>query len=125
MFRGLLAILGVFVVRCALAQDAMQTDPDKYKVMLENDCVRVLDYLDQPGDKTRQHRHPAFVLYALGPFQRTLRLPDGKVLRREFKAGDVMYSEAQTHIGENTGAAATHVILVELKGQGNAACGKG
>jgi hypothetical protein len=30
----------------AFAQDAVQTDGDKYKVILENECVRVLDYRD-------------------------------------------------------------------------------
>jgi len=104
----------------ALAQDAVQTDGDKYKVILENACVRVLDYQDAAGEKTHQHTHPAFVLYALGPFKRTLTLPDGKVLRREFKAGDVMWSEAQTHIGENIGETPTHVVIVELKQAGTA-----
>ncbi|NYT43715.1 cytoplasmic protein [Alcaligenaceae bacterium] len=110
----------------ALAQEATQTDGDKYKVVLENECVRVLEYRDQPGDKTQQHRHPAFVLYALSPFERTLTLPDGKVLRRQFKAGDVMWSEAQTHIGENVGQTATYVLITELKSgpQGNQGCTK-
>ena len=93
----ILAVVAILFATSAFAQDAVQTDGDKYKVLLENECVRVLDYLDQPGEKTHQHYHPAFVLYALSPFQRTLTLPDGKVLRREFKAGDVMWSEAQTH----------------------------
>jgi len=114
------------LIPSALAQDAIQTDGDKYKVMLENECVRVLEYRDQPGDKTHQHRHPAFVLYALSPFERTLTLPDGKVLRRQFKAGDVMWSEAQTHIGENVGQTATHVLITELKSspQDNQGCTK-
>lgn len=102
----------------ASAQDAVQTDGDKYKVILENECVRVLDYQDAAGEKTHQHTHPAFVLYALSPFKRTLTLPDGKVLRREFKTGDVMWSEAQTHIGENIGETPTHVVIVELKEAG-------
>jgi len=99
----------------AHAQDAVQTDGDKYKVQLENACVRVLDYRDQPGEETHQHHHPTFVLYALGPFQRTLTLPDGQVLRRTFAAGDVMWSPAQTHIGKNTGTTPTHALLVEFK----------
>jgi quercetin dioxygenase-like cupin family protein len=102
----------------AVAQDAIQTDGDKYKVILENACVRVLDYQDVAGEKTHQHTHPAFVLYALSPFKRTLTLPDGKVLKREFKTGDVMYSDAQTHIGENIGDTPTHVVIVELKQAG-------
>jgi hypothetical protein len=57
------------------------------------------------------------VLYALAPFRRSLTLADGKVLVREFKAGDVMWSEAQTHIGENIGQTPTHVVIVEVKSQ--------
>ncbi|WP_199287557.1 cupin domain-containing protein [Pollutimonas thiosulfatoxidans] len=120
------AAAAVLLIPIALAQDATQTDGDKYKVVLENECVRVLEYRDQPGDKTQQHRHPAFVLYALSPFERTLTLPDGKVLRRQFKAGEVMWSEAQTHIGANVGQTATHVLITELKSspQGNQGCTK-
>ena len=97
------------------AQDPVMTDGDKYHVLMENDRVRVLDYRDRPGDKTRQHHHPAFVLYALSPFKRSITLPDGKVIRREFKTGDVIFSDGQTHIGENTGDTDTHVIMVEIK----------
>jgi quercetin dioxygenase-like cupin family protein len=118
LFAGLAASAG-------WAQDAVHTDGDKYRVILENDCVRVLDYRDRPGDRTHAHRHPDFVLYALAPFRRTLTLPDGKALRREFKAGDVMWSDAQTHVGENVGDTPTHVLIVELKAQTAAgACGK-
>ena len=42
-------------------------------------------------------------------------LPDGKVRMREFKAGDVVYSAEEIHIGENVGATPTHVIMVEMK----------
>ncbi len=99
----------------ASAQSPIETDGDKYKVVLENEHVRVLEYQDLPGEKTRQHRHPAFVLYAVSPFKRKILLPDGTELMREFKAGDVMYSPAQEHIGENVGATPTRAILVELK----------
>ena len=99
----------------AIAQDAIQTDGDKYKVIFENDCVRVLDYKDSPGQKTQQHKHPAFMLYAFTPFKRSITLPDGKILQRQFKEGDVMWSDSQTHIGTNTGETPTHVLLVEMK----------
>ncbi len=109
-------ILGsALLAGAACAQDPAATDGDKYKVLLENDKVRVLEYRDVPGEKTHQHQHPNFVLYAMGPFKRKIHLPDGKVLMREFKAGDVMWSPAQTHIGENIGTTPTHVIMVELK----------
>lgn len=111
------ALLGLLVLSGTpvFAQDPIHTDGDKYKVKFENDKVRVLEYRDMPGEKTNQHRHPAIVLYALGPFKRTITLPDGKVLTREFKAGDVLYSDAQIHIGANVGDTPTNVIIVELK----------
>ena len=99
----------------AHAQDPIKTDGDNYRVILENDRVRVLEHRDKPGEKTRQHQHPAFVLYAISAFKRMITLPDGKVIMREFKAGDMLYSDAQTHVGENIGQTETHVIVVELK----------
>lgn len=123
MNRFFAPLMLALLASSALAQDAVQTDGDKYTILLENECVRVLDYKDAPGEKTHQHRHPAFVLYALSGFRRSITLPDGKVLIREFKQGDVMWSEAQTHIGENIGRSGTHVVIVELKSQA-ASCAK-
>jgi hypothetical protein len=115
MFRKAIVSVAVCLSLSAHGQDAVQTDGDKYKTIFENDCVRVLDYQDAPGESTHQHSHPAFVLYALSPFKRSITLPDGKVLQRQFKQGDVMWSNSQTHIGTNTGDTPTHVILVETK----------
>jgi beta-alanine degradation protein BauB len=99
----------------ALAHDPAVSDGDKYKVKFENQRVRVLEYRDNPGEKTNEHHHPAFVLFAVGPFKRRITLPDGKIILREFKAGDIMWSDAQTHIGENIGDTPTHVIMIEMK----------
>jgi len=99
----------------ALAQDPAGSDGDKYKVVLENEEVRVLEYKDLPGEKTHQHLHPKFVVVAVQPFKRRLTLGDGRVLNREFKAGDVLYSNGETHVGENIGSTPTHVIMIEMK----------
>ncbi|AXI53767.1 hypothetical protein SuNHUV7_03540 (plasmid) [Pseudoseohaeicola sp. NH-UV-7] len=99
----------------AHAADPIQTDADKYSVRFENERVRVLEYLDAPGDITKEHDHPDFVLYAVSPFKRLITLPDGKTMIREFAAGDVLFSNSQTHVGENVGATPTHVIMIELK----------
>jgi len=96
-------------------RDPTATDPDKYKVIFENERVRVLDYRDSPGQHTSPHYHPDFVLYALSAFKRKLTLPEQKIVLREFKAGDVAWGKAQTHIGENVGDTDTHVLIVELK----------
>jgi hypothetical protein len=47
--------------------------------------------------------------------KRKITLPDGKAMIRDFKAGDVFWSDAQTHIGENVGEVPTHVLMIEMK----------
>lgn len=37
--------------------DPVASNPTHYSVIFENDRVRVLDYLDAPGDKTTPHEH--------------------------------------------------------------------
>jgi beta-alanine degradation protein BauB len=44
-----------------VAADPTETDPDKYKVVFENDRVRVLEY----RDRTSPHRHPDSVMFTL------------------------------------------------------------
>jgi beta-alanine degradation protein BauB len=103
------------------APDPTATDPDKYKVIFENEQVRVLEYRDKPGQKTAPHYHPDYVLYALSSFRRNLTLPlENKSGTREVKAGEVLWGSAQVHIGENVGTSETHVIMIELKKPGEA-----
>jgi len=97
------------------AQDPVKTDGDKYKVILENDRVRVLEYNDKPGEKTTQHHHPDFVLYALSDFSRKLTMGNGKKVNKQLKKGDVIWMKDQIHIGENIGNTDTHALIIELK----------
>ena len=113
-----LALLGASAP--CLGQDPIKTDGDKYKVVLDNACVRVLEYHDQSGQITHQHHHPAFVLYAVTPFERAIHLADATIINRSFKAGDVIWSPAQIHIGENVGSTPTHALIVESKPSGRA-----
>jgi quercetin dioxygenase-like cupin family protein len=114
MFRRALFVVLLVLPLAARAQDPLKTDPDKYTLVLQNERVRVLEYRDQPGQKTQRHSHPDSVLYALGPFKRRLTLGDGRAVEREFKAGETLWIGAQTHIGENTGTTDTHVLIIEL-----------
>lgn len=95
--------------------DPTVTDPDKYKVILDNEHVRVIEYRDKPGDVTKPHHHRAFVLYILAPFERRLTFPDGSVKTRAFRAGEVAWMEEQTHVGENVGKTESRALLFEPK----------
>ena len=48
----------------AHAQDPVKTSPQYYKVLLENDQVRVLEYRLKAGEKEAMHSHPAGVRHA-------------------------------------------------------------
>src|SRR5690349_23887389 len=97
-----------------MSGDPTETDPDQYKVVFENDRVRVLEYRDKPGDRTSPHRHPDSVMYTLSSFDR--RLIQGDRERDvQLGAGHVTWLSAQEHSGENIGATETHVLFVELK----------
>src|SRR5919112_1481478 len=97
-----------------MSADPTETDPDKYKVIFENDRVRVLEYRDRPGDRTSPHRHPDSVMYTLSSFER--RLIHGDQEREvQLSSGRVNWLPAQEHSGENIGMTETHVLFVELK----------
>ena len=99
----------------AAAQDPVPLYPDNYKVLLENDRVRVLDFQLRKGAKESFHAHPAAVTYVLAPFKIRFSFPDGTMKVREAKAGDVFYGEALIHSSENIGETDAHGILIEMK----------
>lgn len=115
LFVALGGIAGACAHVAPPAPDPVTTDPDKYAVVLENDCVRVLRYHDKPGDQTRLHRHTRFVMFPLAPFRRQLTFPDGRQQVREFRAEEAVWIPAQTHIGRNVGTTTTETLLVEVK----------
>jgi quercetin dioxygenase-like cupin family protein len=111
--------LFVMFVSQVFAQDPIETDGDKYKVIFQNERVRMLEYIDKPGDKTNLHQHPDSLVYALSPFKRKLILNGGKEVVVEKKEGEVYWVPAQQHIGENIGTTDTHVLIMELQGKPN------
>jgi beta-alanine degradation protein BauB len=97
-----------------MSPDPVETNPDHYKVVFENDRVRVLEYTDRPGDRTTPHEHPDSVMHTLSSFRR--RLTSGDQQRDvEMTAGMTGWLPAQQHAGENIGDTETHVLFVELK----------
>ncbi|GIM91288.1 cupin domain-containing protein [Paractinoplanes toevensis] len=94
--------------------DPTTTDPSLYKVVLENDRVRVLEYRDEPGDRTHPHRHPDSVMVTLSAFRRRVTAGNRSV-EVELAAGESRWLAAQEHTGENIGQTTTHSIFIELK----------
>lgn len=97
-----------------VSKDPVVTNPELYRVIFENERVRVLEYRDEPGDKTQPHSHPDTVMYTLTSFSRRLT-SDGRQAEVQLPAGQARWVSAQEHAGENVGESITHALFIELK----------
>jgi hypothetical protein len=97
-----------------MCPDPLVTDPELYRCLFENDRVRVLEYRDQPGDKTALHEHPDMVIIPLSTFRRRLTIGDRSVEVEKVKH-EAGWVPATAHIGENIGDTPSHALFVELK----------
>ena len=94
--------------------DPTVTDPDLYRVVFENDRVRVLEYRDQPGARTHPHTHPDSVMVTLTGFRRRVS-SGGREVDVDLAAGQARWVGAQEHVGHNVGDTGTHAMFIELK----------
>ncbi len=96
-------------------KDPIEVAPNIYKVLFENDKVRLLEITMKPGDKSEMHHHPASLNYVIKGGKAKMTLPDGQSMDMEMKDGDHVWQEAISHSVENTGTEEVKVIAVELK----------
>jgi quercetin dioxygenase-like cupin family protein len=98
------------------AQDPAKLAPHLYKVVLDNDDARVIDYHLKPGEKEPMHSHPSGLLvYYFTDAKARVTLPDGKTAETANRAGDIIWRDAVTHFAENIGSSEVHPMLVEPK----------
>ena len=119
--RDLLALLGIMGftgTTNVAAQDATKTNPRSYKVILENDKVRVLEYISRPGFGVcgqGKHSHPAHLTIALTDGKVKGVADDGKSFSGESKAGKLFWAPAETHSVENISGRPMRAYMVEIK----------
>lgn len=112
----LLIVVGalVAVLTPALAQDPVKVASKTYSVVFENDQVRVLRGVLNPGDKTPPHDHPATIVIPLSEGAARFTV-DGKSQEVKMADGAPLWVGAEKHAVENIGKIKTEVIIVELK----------
>ncbi len=99
----------------ASAQDPVKMSPQYYKVLLENDQVRVLEYRLKPGEKEPMHSHPAGVVYVLSGGTLKFSYPDGRTEEKAGTTGETIWRDPVAHAVENTGKTEAHAIAIDLK----------
>ena len=95
--------------------DAVTVAPHLYKVLLENDRVRVLEVRAQPGAKSAMHTHPNYVVVAISDGKYRFTSPDGKSIEIRLKPGQAGFFGPVEHATEIIGTSEGHIVLIELK----------
>src|SRR5260370_18459157 len=96
--KKLIPIVGISILAVAVAraQDPAKVDPQHYKVLLDNEYVRILDVRQKPGDKSPVHSHPHHPVYCLTASPHKFTSSHGKTNTVTTKPGQVSCSDAQT-----------------------------
>jgi hypothetical protein len=96
-------------------KDALLVAPDVYKLAFENERVRVLSFVTQPGQKWALHSHPDSLAVSLSEYSVRNIVPGQAPTERHSKLGDVRWVPATAHMGENMGTTEMRGLMVELK----------
>lgn len=95
---------------------SFQANPDVYKVLAENDEMRVVLATWKPGQKDKDHSHPMAAVYTIKDCQARITTADGKVKEVSNKAGTARVNPpVKSHSFENTGKTECQQVLVERK----------
>ena len=118
MIRLIISSLLLVVISCSSDEVLLpeEVSPDIYKVLLENEDVKVLEVTFDPGQSDNLHDHNPMTIYVLegGKVQGTL--PDGTLNERDIPSGFVGHQlERVRHQIKNIGDNTIKIILVERK----------
>lgn len=112
-------MLSAVIVGCAalrtLAQDPLAVAPDMYRLLFENERVRVMEVTFQPGQKIASHSHPEHFVYVAEGGKIRMYKPNAPSADVDIQAGQVVWFPAETHWGENIGTTTLRLIVNELK----------
>jgi quercetin dioxygenase-like cupin family protein len=121
--KKLSVVLGAIVLLAANASaqsaagiDPVAVSPDKYKIVLDNEQVRVVEYSLKPGEKDNPHTHPAKVSYVLSGGTLRIFPEGGNAFSSDENTGDVAWmNPVPRHFVENTGTTPVRIVLFEIK----------
>ena len=122
-FSAALALLVASIVDPATSQsqvaeaiDPVAVSPDRYKVLLENDHVRVVEYALGAGERDDWHTHPPKVSWVLGGGKLRITMADSASFEAEEKEGSATWMrDLPRHYARNVGTSPVRIILVEPK----------
>ena len=98
------------------SQDPLAVGPNIYRVILENDRVRVLEARFKPGERIGLHTHPDHVVVVTSAGKLEITNSEGTQVL-DAKVGDTFFIPAETHSAHNVGTTEFVCVVTELKGK--------
>jgi len=99
----------------AWAQDPTKVAPSMYKQIFENERVRVLQVVFEPGESIPVHSHPDHLAYAETAGKLRISPVGGSPSETDLTPGQVLFIKAESHSATNVGSTEIRVLVVELK----------
>ena len=120
MTRLIISTLLLLIVSCSGSKEKLllpeEVSPDVYKVLLDNDDVKVLEVTFEPGQSDNMHDHYPSTVYIFQGGKAQVTLPDGTVNEIEPPTGFIGHNtETARHQVKNIGDNTIKIILVERK----------
>ncbi len=99
-----------------LAIDVLIASPANFKLLLENEHVRVLEYTLKPGEKDTPHTHPAKSSYVVTGGKIKVHLENGETIIVDEVAETASWmGYVGKHYVENIGSTTIKIVLTEVK----------
>jgi len=96
--------------------DALKASPENFKLLFENDHVRVLEYTLKPGLKDQPHTHPPKSSYIVTGGKLKVYRENGESEIFDDQAGTASWMDhVGKHYVENIGTTEIKIILTEVK----------
>jgi mannose-6-phosphate isomerase-like protein (cupin superfamily) len=89
--------------------------PDVYKVLFENDRVRLIEARIPPGATTAMHHHRDNLVYNLADGRAAFTDKSGETIEVSLASGQTIWFPAVDHSTHNPGSTEVRSLLFELK----------
>ena len=104
------------MVKTATIEEALVAAPNNYKLLFENEKVRMLDLSIDPGDRTVMHSLRDHLIYIITDCTATFTNPSGEPQKCTLSRGQAQWFPARSHEIVNNGSVPMEAIIVEFKG---------
>lgn len=100
--------------------DALDVEPDIYRVLVENELLRAMLARAVPGQEIPMHGHPTMLVYDVTGGKSLFRYPDGSEDLVQTRAGEVRWMTGLRHAVKDLTDGPHVLLMVEFKRLGRA-----